>query len=234
MMRTADGSKLAPEIPTPATAMQRNRTAVAVVSVFAVVLGLVAAFAPSWLLMVDRPVSEWVRDLGFHRFFLGVTQIGAMGAAVVLGVVGSVLLWGRCRAFAYTVPIVIAGGFATDIAIKLIVARPRPPQPLIGTGLSSFPSGHVILTAIVLGLLPPVVLIVTGSRRWFRIAISAMAVGVPLVAVSRINLGAHWPSDVLASVFIGAALLLAAEYVAGSVWHHREAGGCALHPPTRR
>lgn len=230
-MRAVDQPTVTPEVPTPSAALLQNRALVIAVAVFAVVLGLLAAFAPSWLLAVDQPLSDWVRGWGIHGFFHVVTQLGSIGVVLTFGIVATALLWNRCRALAYTVPIAIAVGMFTDVAIKLVVDRPRPLDPLVGTGLGSFPSGHVIMTVIVLGLLPPVVWIVTNNRLAFRASVVLFLVGVPLVAVSRVNLGAHWPSDVVASVVIGAALLLGAEHVAGTAMAHREPEGCALHEP---
>ncbi|GMQ85567.1 MAG: hypothetical protein BMS9Abin07_1134 [Acidimicrobiia bacterium] len=231
MMRAANQSTITPDVPTPSTALLRSRAAVVIVTALAVGLAVIAALAPAWLLEIDRPVSEWVRDLGAHDFFALVTRVGSIGVAVFFGVVAMAALWRRCRPLAYTVPIVLAIGMTIDLVMKLVVDRPRPPDPLVGTGFGSFPSGHVIVTVMVLGLLVPTVLIVTQNRIWFKAAVGLLLVGVPLVAVSRINLGAHWPSDVLASVFIGAAILLVAEYIAGSVLVHRDGTGCALHRP---
>ena len=229
MMRAANRSTITSDVPTPSDALLRSRPAVVFVTALAVGLALMAALAPTWLLEVDRPVSEWIRGRGAHGVFNLVTQFGSIGVTLVFGAVAATVLWRRCRPFAYTVPIVLAFGVAIDLVIKLVVDRPRPLDPLVGTGFGSFPSGHVVITVMVLGLLVPIALIVTQRRIWFKAAVGLLLLGVPLVAVSRINLGAHWPSDVVVSVFIGAAILLAAEYIAGSVLVHRDGMECALH-----
>ncbi|MCH8991359.1 MAG: phosphatase PAP2 family protein [Acidobacteria bacterium] len=230
MMRAANRSTIMPDVPTPSDALLRSRAAVVFVTALAVGLALMAGLAPTWLLEVDRPVSEWIRDRGAHGVFTLATQFGSIGVPLVFGVAAATVLWRRCRPFAYTVPVVLAFGVAIDLLIKMVVDRPRPLDPVVGTGFGSFPSGHVVITVMVLGLLVPTVLIVTERRIWFRAAVGLLLVAVPVVAVSRINLGAHWPSDVVASVFIGAAILLAAEYIAGSVLVHRDGTECALHP----
>ena len=229
-MRAANQSTNTSDNSTPSSALLRSRAAVVIVTALAVGLALMAALAPTWLLEIDRPVSEWIRDLGAHGVFTLATQIGSIGVPLIFGVAAATVLWRRCRPFAYTVPFVLAFGVAVDLVIKLVVDRPRPLDPLVGTGFGSFPSGHVVITVMVLGLLIPTVLIVTERRIWFKAAVGLLLVAVPVVAVSRINLGAHWPSDVVASVFIGAAILLAAEYIAGSVLVHRDGAECALHP----
>ena len=229
MMRAANRSTITPDVPTPSDALLRSRPAAVIVTVLAVGLALMAVLAPTWLLEIDRPVSEWIRDLGAHGVFTLVTQLGSIGVPLVFGVAAATVLWRRCRPLAYTVPVVLAFGIAIDLVIKVVVDRPRPLDPVVGTGFGSFPSGHVVITVMVLGLLVPTVLIVAERRIWFRAAVGLLLVAVPLVALSRVNLGAHWPSDVVASVFIGAAILLVAEYVAGSVLVHRDGMECALH-----
>ncbi len=229
MMRAANRSTITADVPTPSDALLRSRPAAVIVTALAVGLALMAALAPEWLLEIDRPVSEWIRDLGAHGVFSLVTQLGSIGVPLVFGAVATTVLWRRCRPLAYTVPVVLAFGVAIDLLIKVVVDRPRPLDPLVGTGFGSFPSGHVVITVMVLGLLVPTVLIVAERRIWFRAAIGLLLVAVPLVALSRVNLGAHWPSDVVVSVFIGAAILLAAEYIVGSVLVHRDGAGCALH-----
>lgn len=229
MMRAANRSTITADVPTPSHALLSSRPATVIVTALAVGLTLMAALAPTWLLEIDRPVSEWIRDLGAHGFFNLVTQLGSIGVPLVFGAVATTVLWRRCRPLAYTVPVALAFGVAIDLLIKVVVDRPRPLDPLVGTGFGSFPSGHVVITVIVLGLLVPTVLIVAEKRIWFRAAVWLLLVAVPLVALSRINLGAHWPSDVVVSVFIGAAILLAAEYIVGSVLVHRDGAGCALH-----
>ena len=83
--------------------------------------------------------------------------------------------------------------------------RPRPLGSLVGTSGASFPSGHAVAGAVtavglVLVLLPP------GRERWkweLRAALFAI-----LMSLSRVYLGAHWFSDVVAGGLIGAAIAI--------------------------
>jgi len=94
--------------------------------------------------------------------------------------------------------------------LALAIAKPffhrgRPPLPLVSTVGYSFPSGHAVAgasigIALVLALLPP------GSRRrgW-----EFGAAGFAFVmALSRVYLNAHWFSDVVAGVLVGASVAL--------------------------
>ncbi len=114
--------------------------------------------------------------------------------------------------------IVLFGGLAFEALIqgvKWAVARPRPPDDLVRvleTGSTgSFPSGHTYHVVLFGGLL--LVLLVFRIRNpWLRHALTTLIVALALfAAVSRVYLGAHWPSDVLGSVVLGipsVALLL--------------------------
>jgi len=89
--------------------------------------------------------------------------------------------------------------------VKALVDRPRPPNPLIGTSASAFPSGHAIAGAVTaFGLV--VVLLPSSPRRWMAIGLAAAFAG--LMATSRTYLAAHWLTDTIAGVCIGTGLAL--------------------------
>lgn len=187
--------------------------------VVTVVLGAVAASNPEWLLRVDEPVSEWFRaTIGDNSAVALMTHVGSPNLALVLGVVGVAASWRRCRASAITLGVLVASATAIDITLKLIVDRPRPSNPLVSTGLSSFPSGHVIHAVVIFGLLPILLWALSESQTYLKVGFAVFSVAVTAVAVSRVALGTHWPSDVVGSFFIGASLLLGAQYLIQSAW----------------
>ncbi len=212
----------------------RSRVFLVVTLVVTVLVGVTAASNPEWLLRFDRPASEWIRgsggEFGFAKF---VTRMGSPNLAVGIGVVGVVVLWRWCRASAITLASLIAAAVTTDIVLKIVVDRVRPPSPAVGTALGSFPSGHVIHTVVIYGLVPFLLWVLTSRRALLRIGFAVFVVIVVGVAWSRVRLGAHWPSDVIASFFIGASLLLAAERILTSKWaaDHCASLGHHLQPP---
>jgi undecaprenyl-diphosphatase len=99
------------------------------------------------------------------------------------------------------------GGIVLNAVLKLGFNRPRPSMfiPLVQATSSSFPSGHAMTAAI--GYTTVAYLAARQhKRRWARwlIMISAFVI-VALISFSRVYLGVHYPSDVLAGIIIGLA-----------------------------
>jgi len=150
---------------------------------------------PAWLDTVMRDITA----LG------GVTVLGF----VTLAVTG--LLWFQSRhRSAGLLLLAIAGGQIFSHVAKAIFDRPRPDLVPHGTLVSSasFPSGHSMMAAVVWLTLAAMVTR-TEPRRVLRIYLTALAIAVTLaVGFSRVWLGVHWPTDVLAGWAAGAAWAL--------------------------
>ena len=110
-----------------------------------------------------------------------------------------------------------AGSSCLVAVIKLIAARPRPAADLVQVYQQvkdySFPSGHVVFYTAFFGFLLFVVYTVF-QKGFGRILLGAiLAFPVLTVGLSRVYLGAHWPSDVLGAYLLGSLLLLATIYI---------------------
>lgn len=131
-----------------------------------------------------------------NRIMLFFTHIGFIGPLVVGTGLFFWLLWRRCRADAVFVLLGVGGALALNQGIKLFFARVRPDlwQSLAPLGTYSFPSGHAMLSMA----LTVTLIILLWPTRWRR---AALLMGIPLVlliGLSRLYLGVHYPSDVLA------------------------------------
>ncbi len=126
-----------------------------------------------------------------------VTQTGEGGAIALAIALAAWFLRRRRTLNAVTVVISLAGAAALNTVLKLLLARPRPAlfPPLVTESGFSFPSGHVTAAVAVYGLLA--VLLWRGRHRLWAVASAAW---VFVVAVSRIYLGVHYPSDTLGSL----------------------------------
>ena len=122
---------------------------------------------------------------------------------------GLLLMWGR-RAEAWLVGLTVAGGAAVGTLAKLAFHRPRPPArfALITEPSSfSFPSGHALYSLLFFGVLAFVLARLAKRLGWRLVILGSAALAVILVGLSRVYLGVHWPSDVVASWSLAATVL---------------------------
>ncbi|MEA3389935.1 phosphatase PAP2 family protein [Sphingobium sp. CCH11-B1] len=117
---------------------------------------------------------------------------GTGGRLVLLAVLLAPLLWFGFRRSAIWLALTIAGGTLLNLALKQIFAAPRPDllPHLDIVHTYSFPSGHAAGNMMVFGALA-----LLAVRASAYVAAAAM---VLLIGASRIWLGVHWPSDVVA------------------------------------
>ena len=133
--------------------------------------------------------------------------LAAAGAALAVALY---LWWTEWRTEAVILLVTLASSAALGQGLKVLFARPRPhlfPWLTAAPGWS-FPSGHT-LTAVVLGGL---LTWLAGLRLsgWWRVALEAIiGLWIGLVGLSRVYLGVHYPSDVVASLVVGGLCLLA-------------------------
>jgi undecaprenyl-diphosphatase len=162
-----------------------------------------------WVLSALRQDSDKSQLKGPRWLTLGAEDITALGSPTVLGltvlaVTGYLLLHGLYRngLFIFAASV---GGWVLNWLLKLAFARARPDvvPHLREVMSSSFPSGHALTSAAVYLTLGTLLMRIAEGRlaKYYCIAI-AMFVTF-LVGVSRVFLGVHYPSDVVAGWLIG-------------------------------
>jgi undecaprenyl-diphosphatase len=140
-----------------------------------------------------------------------VTSLGSIIVLVIitLAVVGYLFLAGR-SAVAWLMLIAVFGGIALSDLLKFAFGRARPDvvTPLARVFTTSFPSGHATLSAITYLTIGAILARSQLSSTLSVYFMSLAAFLTVLVGMSRIYLGVHYPTDVLAGWCIGAAWAL--------------------------
>lgn len=153
----------------------------------------------------------WLAEAGRDITALGSNAVLAL---VVLAVAGYLRLRREYSAL-WLVVIVSLGGTLLSYLLKYSFARERPDLvPLAGTMTASFPSGHSMLSAVIY-LSLAVLLGQLETGRAIKIYLLGVALGLSfLVGITRIYLGVHYPTDVLAGWCVGLAWALGCWLVA--------------------
>ncbi len=215
----AAGPADAPASANPARPLKPGRRLGLLLLLFAGVL------APLWLfaeladevheleaIVFDDALLHWFNALAGPRldsFFLVVTRIGYEYGVVPLAVLlPLVLLVRRHRREAVFAAVACGGSALLNMAAKHTFQRPRPAlwESLAPESTFSFPSGHAMGSMT----LAAVLVLLAWRTRWRWPVLAGAVAFVGLVGISRLYLGVHYPSDVLAGWAAGLA------WVAGS------------------
>jgi membrane-associated phospholipid phosphatase len=159
---------------------------------------------PSWVDEAARAVVPLHVHSGINRVMTWITDLG--GEVILLSAFGALALWSH-RAqgalWARFFMVVMVGALALDNVVKPLVGRPRPVlDQLVGGRGESFPSGHATATT---AFLFAVAYYLTSGRspRARALTWAAALLGSLLMGVTRVYLGVHWPTDVIAGMVLG-------------------------------
>lgn len=193
--------------------------------VFALLAGGIAwgVFHLDWVTRNDLAVAAWMQAhhvAALTSLMLAVSWLHATPAVSIASIaLCAVFLWQRRRAWFMLTLLVLPGGALFNWGLKHVFQRARPSVGIYVQALHSysFPSGHTIAATLFYGLLALWLglKLFTGTAQ--RIALAGIALAcIATVAFSRIYLGVHFLSDVLAAFCVGSAwLALGAALVLG-------------------
>lgn len=144
---------------------------------------------------------KWLRIAALDITSLGAATVIAL---TVLGVVGFMLLHAMYRTAAFVV-LASGGGWLLNFLLKGVIERPRPAivPHLHEVDSLSFPSGHAMTSAAVYLTLGALVMDMTRSRLGKIYCMVVAMLATALVGASRVYLGVHYPTDVLAGWLMG-------------------------------
>jgi membrane-associated phospholipid phosphatase len=165
------------------------------------------------LTVVDQPVSVWLHAHATPRLtavMLAITNLhSTLGVLVITLIVAILLEYWRDRYWLLVLTLSVPGGMLLNVLLKNLFDRPRPKldHPILTLTGYSFPSGHTMAATVLYATLASFAASKVQARSWRVLAILVAACAILLVGVSRIYLGAHYLSDVLAAMAEGLAWL---------------------------
>ncbi|KAB8333931.1 phosphatase PAP2 family protein [Scytonema tolypothrichoides VB-61278] len=144
------------------------------------------------------------------RIMLGITFLGdpIFLLLICLGL-GTGLLRSNRRTQAITLSIAAIGGVSLNCFLKLLFGRARPDlwNWIIDVGQHSFPSGHAMVSIVIYGFLAYI--LAKEFPQWRGRIFALTIVLIVAIGFSRLYLGVHWPTDVLAGYAAGLVWLIA-------------------------
>jgi undecaprenyl-diphosphatase len=179
------------------------------------------------LTLLDVEIATWMHEHqlpALTAFMAAVSYLHSWPLTMLAALFGLYLLWNRLHRWALIVACSVPGGMLLNSVVKVVVHRERPTLSGLSAALTtySFPSGHALGTTVVYGVIA--LYLMTRARRWgARLAIALLAaVLVVLVATSRVYLGVHYTSDVIAGATEGIAWLALCYTAITTWWQRRE------------
>ena len=178
------------------------------------------------LVLLDQHVMQWLQahaTRGRTAFFLFITQWhNTLGVLVMTTLLVMWLAYKRSWEWVLRVLLSVPLGMLLNVLLKNIFQRQRPvfDQPLLSLVTYSFPSGHTAAATLLYGVLAAW-LLTQLNRRWHVPVVVLATLMVALVALSRVYLGAHYPSDVFAAM-ASSTTWLAVVLTGVSTWCKRQ------------
>lgn len=166
---------------------------------------------------MDRLLFEALRPPeGNHRLIELLRDLTALGSLSMLGIATLACAgWMVVRGMGRTAGLVVAvitGGVGMSFVLKLLFSQPRPgtADGIAMVFTSSYPSSHAMGSIVTFVALAWVGAQSVADRRSGAYLLWAALTASLVSGISRIGLGVHWPSDVLAGWLVGVAWLLLA------------------------
>jgi undecaprenyl-diphosphatase len=176
--------------------------------------GLTALVTDGATASADLAMTHAVQGLALPLIgplMIAVSAFGFPPVSVLIVVAVTAAFWLAGRHVEAGFLLAASGSAVLTQAIKAIVARPRPHADLVnvlaGATGHSFPSGHVLFYVTFFGFLAYIAYALWRRGRLRTVVIWASAVLILLVGPSRVWMGQHWASDVLASYALGMSYL---------------------------
>ncbi|WP_367118037.1 phosphatase PAP2 family protein [Brevundimonas sp.] len=178
--------------------------------------------------MFDQAVLHWLQPVAgqprgpwwLQEAAADLTSLGGISVLTLFAVIAfSFLLIQRKRLSALLLVVGLAGGVALSEGLKALFERARPPAAYqaVETLNASFPSGHALLSTVFYLTLGVMLTRAFPQKRFKAFVLGSAILIALLIGLTRVYLGAHWATDVLAGWCAGAAWAMALWLVAYAV-----------------
>jgi undecaprenyl-diphosphatase len=177
------------------------------------------AFDQSILLFFRNPgdLADPIGPWWFEQMMKDITSLGstAVLTLITIGALGYLLIERKYHAALFLLA-AIGGGTLLSTMLKMGFDRPRPDLVAHGAQVysASFPSGHALMSAVAYLTLGALLARVQPRRRLKLYFLGVAVVLTLLIGISRVYLGVHWPTDVLAGWCLGSAWALSCWLIA--------------------
>ncbi|MEO5702894.1 MAG: phosphatase PAP2 family protein [Gammaproteobacteria bacterium] len=171
------------------------------------------ALSDTWLSLLDVEISNWLHARStpaLTAIMLLITEIHRpFGISIMASVCALVLGWQKRWYALLVLAMAVPGGLLLNLLLKNVFQRARPvfDEPLLILTTYSFPSGHALGSTVFYGTLAAFAYWYVPDWRWRLLAFTGSVLMITLVAFTRIYLGVHYFSDVLAGIMEGLAWL---------------------------
>lgn len=158
---------------------------------------------------VDEAVLRWlegVRSPTLDHVMLEITGLANAGTVIVVVLLSAVFLWEtRHRLSVYLLGTAVAGGQIVNFLLKDAFSRPRPSVVAAATDVmtASFPSGHAMAATVAYGTVAYLVGRLERTRALRLTTWVVALVLIVLIGFSRMYLGVHYPTDIIAGFVAG-------------------------------
>jgi membrane-associated phospholipid phosphatase len=154
----------------------------------------------------DTALSQFIYSIRTPTLTAIMTVITAFGDVIVLGIITLIFIvlnWKTHKREAIIFTVVLVMTFIINVALKELIARPRPSiDPLFDMRTYSFPSGHAMSAFVFYALMARFIFYFTNKSELGFILAFCSIIMIFFVGLSRVYLGVHYTSDVVAG-FVG-------------------------------
>ena len=181
--------------------------------------------------VIDVQLAHWFRARATHGFTQAMLFIthwnGIVGTSVMTALLAGWFAYRKAYYWLIVVVSAVPGGMLLNLVLKHIFRRERPSldDPLLTLATYSFPSGHTVAATLFYGVLA--CYLVRRTLEWRRraLVVGLACLMVMLVALSRMYLGVHYLSDVMAAAAEGGAWLAVCVTAVSTLHRRRLARG---------